>query len=96
MIAVFFVLLAKLVDPIGAIIGSLLGAFCHRWWQTLIVALIAAAIDEMILSALQYIRPFNINTLAIGFVAEEIWATIGYFIGQRRRNRKKASSPSSN
>lgn len=92
-VAIFIV---KLLDPVTAIIGGVFGALCRRWWQTLIVALIAVAIVEMILSATQYTRHFSIPVFVVGFVTAEIWATIGFLIGQRIRNRNKVPSPGSN
>lgn len=82
--------LGKLLDPVGALISGIAGAFCRQWWQTLIVSIVAAAIMEMLLSAVQVLRHFHPVNFALGFAAAEVWATIGYSIGRRIRRRKAA------
>jgi hypothetical protein len=79
--------IAKLLDPIGAVIALLLGALISSRGVLFWGAFVPAIIVEMLLSATQVTRSFSMGTFVVGVLAMAVWVAIGHF-GVRKLLRR--------
>jgi hypothetical protein len=87
------IFVAKLLDPIAAIVGILVGYFSHKWWHVALAVLAVATIAESILFSVQYARTFHLDVFLIGIAAAATWVFVGYLIKRWISRRRPARPP---
>jgi hypothetical protein len=85
------VFVAKLTDPIIAILSVSGGLAFRAWWHLAATALAATMIQEILLGATQVTRSFNPISFAIGLVAAGAWTMGAYYVKRRWQGRTKGS-----
>ncbi len=90
--AIIAIYLAKLLDPITAVLAIIGGLISRAGWHVLVVGLVVAAMIEGLLYTLQPSRVFNANGLffLIGIASAATWAGLAYYIRNRISAAKAA------
>jgi len=83
------ILIAKLLDPIAAVLGLIAGWFCRTWWQTLGAATVTAGLVEAFLHQTQWTRHFDLTVFITSVVAAAVWVGLGRLNARWWRRRSK-------
>ena len=83
MTALWGIFLARLFDPIGALIALTIGSFGKSKWIILIGGVVAAAITDALLIWMGRIEGFTIGPFLAGVVAFALWSALGHLAFRR-------------
>lgn len=84
------VILAKMIDPIGAVLALGISQLSAKRWIILVAAISSAVVTETILSVAKLTFTWG-SSLVPGIVAGVVWASLGYWIRQRRKSKAAAT-----
>ena len=87
MIAVF---LAKLLSFDIVIVSVLAGLLARTWWHVIAGMVVAAVLNEILLTAFQSSRYFDTTVLLIAMLAAGVWAAGVYAIRSKGRRQRDA------
>ncbi|TYB83539.1 hypothetical protein [Maritimibacter fusiformis] len=83
MSALWTIFLARLFDPIGALIALTIGSFGKSKWIILIGGLVAAAITDWLLIRMERVDGFAIGPFLAGLAAFSLWSALGHLAFRR-------------
>lgn len=79
--------LAKLMDPVLALVCILSGMTGRAWWHFAVAVCSAVALQEIWLHSQQLTRQLNPATVAIAMLAAGVWVGVGYAVRRVRGKR---------
>ena len=84
------IFLAKLFDPIGAVIAMGISQLSAKRWIILVATITSAVTTETLLSVVNLTFTWG-SSLIPAIVAAAVWASLGYWIRQRRKSKAAAT-----
>ena len=85
---VMIIAIAMLLDPIRLILAVIGGGVSKTWLHVAIASVVTAIVVEAILSSTQITRTFELGTFIVGVFAAGLWASLTFWIKQRRAAKK--------
>jgi hypothetical protein len=83
MTALWTIFLARMFDPVGALIALTIGSFGKTKWIILIGGVIAAGITDWLLIRMGRNESFEIGPFLAGVVAFALWSAVGHLAFRR-------------